>query len=136
MIISIQEHKKGHFDNTEQFVAHLLGETKDSLVKELYFHLEIAAQANEILEMQRQIPLEKVVLPNDQEPLSREELIEAYKIKKEEELLTLKEMLRSCMKNPPKAYLYMQNYKDHIEDKMWNYSGIDNIELNKRAQEL
>ena len=45
-------------------------------------------------------------------------------------------MLTNCSQNPSKAYLYMQNYKDHVEDKMWNHSGIDNEELNKRAGEL
>ena len=68
--------------------------------------------------------------------MSKKDLIEAYRVKKEEELLTLKKMLGDCMQNPSKAYVFMQNYRDHAEDKMWNSSGIDNAELNKRAQEL
>ena len=42
MSISMLEYKKGHFDKTEAFVADLLDISKEDLVKELYFHLEIA----------------------------------------------------------------------------------------------
>ena len=61
--------------------------------------------------MQKEILLEKVeVVPFDQEPLSKELLIEAYKIKKEEELSLLQEMLKSGEKDSDTSQKLMKNY--------------------------
>lgn len=61
--------------------------------------------------MQKEILLEKVqVIPFNEEPLTKELLIEAYKIKKDEELSLLQEMLKSGEKDPNNSQQLMKNY--------------------------